>query len=558
MIKTNYIIYYVLLFYSMSTMAQVTTESSFFRLDSENPVVFNDDKLSFSHSDSLDLNSNLSIESLALSGLVKQSNHDSFIRVILKDTEGTEYVVLESSRLYNDVDTLMLFEYCEETKYLPMVYPKKLLFYLKNSSVDSLRILLNYPADTPPNKLSDRIAYQREMANLNRTNQSQIIANNINENNRKHNRLWRAEATDLSKMPWRDRKKKLSIEGNSNSAGFEYYTTGIFEVGDPLIDNPSKDTPITPSLYVDSFDWRNRHGINWMTSVKDQGNLNTCWAFASIGVTEALVNLYFNQKIDLDLSEQEIISCSNTGDYLTGGYGDQALEWIANHGVSEEEAFPYSLTNEPCENMGIYNELITINEVPFVYDYTINNNDSVKKALIMYGPLLSGYRFDNNDHAMPLVGYNTIHLGDIIHFYFINFEQAPDSFIVQSGDSRIGKTFWIFKNSWGLNCQGVHQGYTNILFNDQSCFSQPFYAKTPVTSLNYSDSNIAVTDSDGDGYFFWGIGDRPSHCPSWAPLTPDGDDSDYTKGPMDEYGNLTDLGAFVDEIEYITSNTIWA
>ena len=42
------------------------------------------------------------------------------------------------------------------------------------------------------------------------------------------------------------------------------------------------------------------------------------------------------------------------------------------------------------------------------------------------------------------------------------------------------------------------------------------------------------------------------------PFSPDGDDSDYTKGPMDEYGNLTDLGAFVDEIEYITSNTIWA
>lgn len=37
------------------------------------------------------------------------------------------------------------------------------------------------------------------------------------------------------------------------------------------------------------------------------------------------------------------------------------------------------------------------------------------------------------------------------------------------------------------------------------------------------------------------MGPKPVSCPSWVPDEPDGDDSDYTKGPMDEYGWLRDI-----------------
>lgn len=70
---------------------------------------------------------------------------------------------------------------------------------------------------------------------------------------------------------------------------------------------------------------------------------------------------------------------------------------------------------------------------------------------------------------------------------------------------------------------------------------QPCYAKMPVRSQIYSNNDIAITDADGDGYYFWGIGSKPTHCPAWVPDTPDGDDSNINYGPMDEYGHLASL-----------------
>ena len=54
----------------------------------------------------------------------------------------------------------------------------------------------------------------------------------------------------------------------------------------------------------------------------------------------------------------------------------------------------------------------------------------------------------------------------------------------------------------------------------------------------YSDSDIVCSDADGDGLYFWGIGPKPAHCPSWVPDDPDGDDSNINFGTQDCYGNL--------------------
>ena len=50
--------------------------------------------------------------------------------------------------------------------------------------------------------------------------------------------------------------------------------------------------------------------------------------------------------------------------------------------------------------------------------------------------------------------------------------------------------------------------------------------------MNYSDDDIVCEDADGDGYYFWGLGNKPSWCPVWVPNIKDGDDSDCTKGIM--------------------------
>ena len=69
-------------------------------------------------------------------------------------------------------------------------------------------------------------------------------------------------------------------------------------------------------------------------------------------------------------------------------------------------------------------------------------------------------------------------------------------------------------------------------------FNSIFF-KTPI--LNWKNGIINCTDNDGDGFYYWGIGERPDKIPSWIPLTPDGDDSDAIKGYMDDYGNCVEL-----------------
>lgn len=541
---------------TLHTKAQEkSSERALFKLNDDNVVRICPIFSKAEHT-SIELDSTVTIQALAISGQIIQPTNDSFVRIILEDCKNREYIVLETCKLYNDQDSVQLSDYCEETKILLDVQPRRLRIHSFNASAIISQISEKISDYSSKNKQADKLEKMKNLSNSVRLEQTKFIANAINVENKKKNKLWRAEATELALLPWEERKKLLGIHADCFPYGFEYYATGIFEFGEVSQQTNSR----TESLYVESFDWRNRHGKNWMTPVKNQGANMSCWAFAAVGVTEAVENLYFNQKIDSVLSEQEVLSCSGCGSLMGGGSEGLALKWIANHGVSEDSAFPFSNSDEPCSNKGDYNELIRLNGASIVRHHTLNNNDAIKKALIEHGPLTSGFTYNDgavSGHAMVLVGYATIHEGDTIR-YFEDYSQSPDNYtVIHEGDNRIGQTYWIFKNSYGTNSYHDHNGYAYILFNDQDCFRLPYYAITPVSSLLFSDSDIAVTDEDGDGYYYWGIGSKPSHCPNWVPDEPDGDDSDYEVGPMDTYGNLYDLSAHVNDTICLASNTTW-
>ena len=121
--ERDFILYLIIICVSLNLDAQITAESELFQLDLKEHN--NTEILVFprEYCDTIMLDSSRIIEGLALTGMIIQPKHNSFVRIILQDKEGKEYIVLETNKLYNDVDTLILNNYCEESKYLPDICP---------------------------------------------------------------------------------------------------------------------------------------------------------------------------------------------------------------------------------------------------------------------------------------------------------------------------------------------------------------------------------------------------------------------------------------------------
>ncbi|MDR0940973.1 MAG: hypothetical protein LBM68_01970, partial [Bacteroidales bacterium] len=134
-------------------------------------------------------------------------------------------------------------------------------------------------------------------------------------------------------------------------------------------------------------------------------------------------------------------------------------------------------------------------------------------------------------HAVTLVGYKTIQIGDRI-LIASNTEQRE--IIIEAGNPLIGENAWIFKNNSGTSWGENGFGYVVTDWDEISAY----FITGSVTSLQYNNTDIICEDRDGDGYYFWGIGAKPETCPDCARDELDGDDSNPNLGAIDEYGNF--------------------
>ena len=222
-------------------------------------------------------------------------------------------------------------------------------------------------------------------------------------------------------------------------------------------EGPEKLNPPPGVIPFGTFDWRNVGGIDWMTSVKDQGGCGSCWAFGTLGSMEAVINIVENDSyIDMDLSEQFLVSCCDECGDCGGGYPSVTYDFIMNTGVPDESCFLYVASDVPCDPCSDWSD-----RAWFITDWiwVSNDPDSIKGALQTYGPLgvalhapddfllyKSGiyepvwsspewdktFPFDQANHWVTLVGYN------------------------DTGE------YWIVKNSWGSDWG--EEGYGKIAY----------------------------------------------------------------------------------------------
>jgi len=235
-----------------------------------------------------------------------------------------------------------------------------------------------------------------------------------------------------------------------------------------------KQQSTTPERYLQkrekanlpsSFDWRNVKGYNWLTPVKYQGSCGSCWAFAAVGAVESKTKIARNDPyFDIDLSEQDLVSCSDAGS-CDGGWSHEALEYIQLQGITDEICFPYQASDVECsQKCSSYQRRLWKIDSYEILEY--DSDYEIKQALVENGPLVT---------YINMEGYWD---GDI---YRCNSEdEVPEGIdryhaIVLVGYDDVGG-YWIAKNSWGtyFGENGYFKiGYHECCINDE-CFSSQY------------------------------------------------------------------------------------
>ncbi len=179
-----------------------------------------------------------------------------------------------------------------------------------------------------------------------------------------------------------------------------------------------------------NFDWRSQDAV---TPVKNQGSCGSCWAFAACAEIES--HVLINYGVELDLSEQQIISCNPYGAGCGGGWAAAVYYTCRDdqYGGILEHSRPYAGSDAvPCDQE---------QHLPFgfVTDWNslFNDVDQIKTALLngpvctsIDGSSLEGY----GSGCWDVISTGTDHLVLIVGW--------DDRLCGEEGA-------WIIKNSWG-------------------------------------------------------------------------------------------------------------
>ena len=286
-------------------------------------------------------------------------------QVFGRKTEQTSVIMDGGTQLtlFPDEKEHVFTDVAMETAILENIIPCEIKIFIQNAQIELSRITGVFSNE----KLS-LIELKEQRKNI-LVNQEEYIIDRWNRLNALTGQFWVAGKTSISGLPYSDKKVILGTTSDHFlSDGFEYYVGGYFMVKSHNLDSAYAsqsylyETRDANSTYVESFDWRNRHGKNWMTSVKHQAQPDNnisgnggCWIFGPLAALESHTNLYYSRLLNIDLSEQEVGSCviadaSGHPSLHSGGYPEDTYDYILNNGIVNEECFPFQNDSTiPCE-----------------------------------------------------------------------------------------------------------------------------------------------------------------------------------------------------------------
>jgi C1A family cysteine protease len=195
-----------------------------------------------------------------------------------------------------------------------------------------------------------------------------------------------------------------------------------------------------------------------VSSVKDQGQCGSCWAFSAVGAVEGA-----RAKGGAELqqfAEQQVVDCDiNDGNQgCNGGFMNRALTWIASNPLALESDYAYTAQDGTCQypisTPGSISESGSV----------MADKDQLKSAIYSRGPVSVGIEADEYSFQLYNGGVITSGCGSSI-----------DHGVTAVGyDSSNGEDYFIIKNSWGADW-GMN-GYVNIQHDQCGVIDEAVYA----------------------------------------------------------------------------------
>jgi len=255
------------------------------------------------------------------------------------------------------------------------------------------------------------------------------------------NAEWTAEQNPISILPPEERRKRL----------------GALEEFETDVGVSTSFYAYAPLALPATFDWRNYNGGNYITPVRDQGSCGSCWAFAPTAALESKALLTFDWPgIDLNLSEQIVLSCSGGGNCATGGYASTASNFLRDTGTNLETCYPYTATDGNCSDacFNWQSSVYRFDSWSYVVNGTTASVDVVKNAIYTNGPVAAWFRVYEDFYSYSS-GVYTYTSGTYQGNHFV--------LVVGWGDS---DNAFIVKNSWGTDWG--ESGYFKINYSELS------------------------------------------------------------------------------------------
>ena len=214
-------------------------------------------------------------------------------------------------------------------------------------------------------------------------------------------------------------------------------------------DDANRPSPSPPA----SIDWSARGAV---TSVKNQGQCGSCWAFSATEQIES-DNFLKTGKL-LDLSPQQITSCDTTSYGCNGGYTEHAYDYVKEAGgIESASAYPYTsgaTTQTGTCDFNSKNIEVSISGYNVVS--SSKKGESNMAAAIQQGPLsvcVDADAFQTYQSGIIGKGCGT-QVNHCVQATGINTDAD-------------GKTYWLVRNSWGTDWGQA--GYVYVEYGGNNC-----------------------------------------------------------------------------------------